>query len=168
MASSSTPPSRSAGAPAARQARLVALIVGGLFLLLIVAFVAMVFTVRDEARLNAVGPIPPAPGAERGGLVFHGTANIWEVRGRMTLDAERQVSFSFDLIGPTAQPAPATLAFDLSLDMPDHDRAPIPLQHTLAGPGSYVAKAALPEPGRWRLRLQLPEITGLFEFEVDR
>lgn len=161
-------PSTPSSPPAARQARLIALVLGGLFLLLILGFIAMVFTVRDEARLNAVGPIAAAPGAERGGLVFHGTANIWEVRGRMTLDEQRQVRFSFDLIGPTAQPAPPALEVALSLDMPDRDRAPIPLPHTLTGPGGYAASALLPEPGRWRLRLQLPEITGLFEFEVDR
>ena len=48
--------------------------------------------------------------AERGGVVCHGTANIWEVRGRLTQDAERQANFAIDLVGPTGQPAPADLA----------------------------------------------------------
>ena len=43
-------------------------------------------------------------------MVFHGTANIWEVRGRLTQDAARQANFAIDLIGPTGQPAPADLA----------------------------------------------------------
>jgi len=152
---------------ATRQARLIASVLGGVFLILILGFVSMVFFIQDEARLNAIGPIAAMPGAERGGLVFHGTANIWEVRGRMTLNDERQVRFAFDLVGPTAQPAPPSLEFNLALDMPGHDMVAIPLNRTRTGAGSYVATAMLPEPGRWRLRMEFAEITGVFEFEVD-
>ena len=104
---------------AARGARVLVGIIGGGFLLLIAAFVGMIFFVHHEARLNAVGPIAAAPGAERGGVVFHGTANIWEVRGRLTQDAARQANFAIDLIGPTGQPAPADLALRLALEHAD-------------------------------------------------
>lgn len=150
-----------------RRARWVAVVFGGLFLLLIIGFVAMVFFIQSEARLNAIGPIAPAPGAERGGLVFTGTANVWEVRGRMTQGAGRQVQFSFDLIGPNGQPAPRSLELGLSLDMPGQDMPAVPLAHTLTGIGSYAASATLPQSGRWRLRMAFPEITGVFEFEVE-
>lgn len=163
-----TPRPSTAPATEARQARLLAIVVGGVFLALVIGFVSMVFFVRDETRLNAVGPIAAAPGAEQGGMVFHGTVNVWEVRGRMTVDAEREARFALDLRGPTSQPAPPTLQFDLSLDQPGTERPPIPLRHASAGPGSWVASAPLPEPGRWRLRLALPEISGVFEFEVER
>ncbi len=153
--------------PAATQARLIASIVGGLFLLLIVGFVAMVFFVQDEVRLNAVGPIAPAPGAERGGLVFQGTANIWEVRGRMTIDSGHNVRFAFDLVGPTGQPAPPSLDLKLSVDMPDRDMPARPLPLTRTGIGSYVAIASALPPGRWRLRMDFPEIDGVFLFDVD-
>lgn len=153
--------------PAATQVRVIAATVGGLFLVLILGFVAMVFFVQDEARLNAVGPIAPAPGAERGGLVFRGTANIWEVRGRMTADAQRNVRFVFDLVGPTGQPAPASLELRLSVDMPEHDMAARALPLTRTGVGSYVATAGALQPGRWRLRMDFPEIDGIFLFDVD-
>jgi hypothetical protein len=155
-----------AAATATKQARLIVSIIGGLFLLLIVGFVSMVFFVQHEARLNPVGPIAAAPGAEKGGLVFQGTANIWEVRGRMTQGQDRQVHFSFDLIGPTGQPAPPSLDLALALDMPDQAQAPIALTHRLTGPGSYAASTTLPTPGRWRLRITFPEITGIFEFDA--
>lgn len=160
-----------AGGPAdkeaARGVRRVAIAVGTLFLLLVSGFLAMVFFVHEEARLSAVGPIAPGPGAERGGLVFRGTANIWEVRGRMTLDAQRQVRFGLELIGPTGQPAPASLDFRIELDMPDHDMTPLRPGVVRTGPGAYAASTALPHPGQWRLRIELPEITGVFLFDVD-
>jgi hypothetical protein len=150
-----------------RGVRVVAVVVGMGFLLLVLAFVMMVFFVHDEARLNAVGPIAPSPGAERGGLVFTGTANVWEVRGRMTLNDERQVRFDVDLVGPTAQPAPDTLDVRFALDMPEHDMEALRPQLRRAGPGGYVATAALPHPGQWRLQIELPEITGVFLFDVE-
>ncbi|MGL1834683.1 FixH family protein [Rhodocyclaceae bacterium SMB388] len=153
--------------PAATQARVIAAVVGSLFLVLILGFVAMVFFVQDEVRLNPVGPIAPAPGAERGGLVFRGTANIWDVRGRMTVDAQRNVRFDFDLVGPTGQPAPASLELRLSLDMPEHDMAARALALTRTGVGSYVATASALQPGRWRLRMDFPEIDGVFLFDID-
>lgn len=154
-------------APAVRQARTIAVVFGALFLLLILGFASMVFFVQNEARLNAIGPIAATPGAERGGLVFHGTANIWEVRGRMTLDARRQVRFEFDLVSPTGQAAPAGLDLRLMLDMPDRDNSTIAVAASHSLQGSRVATAILPEAGRWRLRMVFPEITGVFEFDVD-
>lgn len=151
----------------ARGVRIVAIAMASVFFLLIGAFTLMVFFVHDEARLNAVGPIAPGPGQERGGLVFTGTANIWEVRGRMTLDARRHVRFDFDLIGPTSIPAPDTLEVGVAVDMPAHDIPPMPLPLVRTGPGSYAAGAPLPEPGQWRLLITLPEITGVFIFDVD-
>lgn len=153
---------------AVSQVRIVALLVAGAFFVLVGAFVAMVFFVQDEARLNAVGPIAAGPGAERGGLIFHGTANIWEVRGRMVIDANRRVRFGFDLVGPTGQPAPRSLDFYLELDKVERDDVPpMRLTHQVTGPGSYVASADLPSEGRWRLRMVFEEITGVFEFESD-
>ena len=167
-ASKASASTRPATREAVTQVRLVALLVAAAFFLLVGAFVTMVFFVQDEARLNAVGPIAAGPGAERGGLVFHGTANIWEVRGRMVIDAERRVRFGFDLIGPTGQPAPTSLEFRLELDKVAHDdRPPMPLVHRLTGPGSYIASAELPSAGRWQLRMVFPEITGVFDFDAD-
>lgn len=157
----------SANTEAARGVRLVAIAIGTFFLLLTAGFVAMVFFVQDEARLNAVGPIAPGPGAERGGMVFRGTANIWDVRGRMTLDAERQVRFDLDLVGPTSQPAPSSLEFRLVLDMPEQTLAPLYPRIIRTGPGSYAASAPLPHAGQWRLRIELPEIAGVFLFMVE-
>lgn len=151
----------------ARGVRVVAISLAAGFFLLIGAFVLMVFFVQDEARLNAVGPIAPAPGQERGGLVFAGTANIWEIRGRMTLDDTRQVRFDFDLTGPTGIPAPDTLEIAATLDMPEHDMAPIRVPIARGGSGAFATGAALPQPGKWRLRIELPEITGVFVFDVD-
>lgn len=162
-AATDAPPSEAA----TRQARLIAGVIGGVFLIMVIGFVSMVFFIQEEARLNAIGPIAASPGAEHGGLVFRGTANIWDVRGRMTLNNDRQVRFAFDLVGPTAHPAPPNLPFNLALDMPDSDMLPLPLSRARTGPGSYVATAMLPEPGRWRLRIEFEEITGVFEFDVD-
>ena len=164
----SAPPSGHATAAAgARGARLLVGLIGGVFLLLIAAFVGMIFLVHDEVRLNAVGPIAAAPGAERGGVVFHGTANIWEVRGRMTQDGARQVRFAIDLVGPTAQPAPAGLQLNLSLERADGSGTPIPLGHRLLRPGSLVATSAPLEAGQWRLRIALPEIEAVQAFRVE-
>ena len=163
-----TPQKDPASSGAVSQVRWVALLVAGAFFLLIGAFVTMVFFVQDEARLNAVGPIAASPGAERGGLIFHGTANVWEVRGRMVIDAERRVRFGFDLVGPTAQPAPQSLEFYLELDKVERDDVPpMRLAHQLTGPGSYIASAELPSEGRWRLRMVFEQITGVFEFESE-
>ena len=167
MTASTKPDRQSAAAAEARGARLLVGIIGGGFLLLIAAFVGMIFFVHDEARLNAVGPIAAAPGAERGGVVFHGTANIWEVRGRLTQDAARQANFAIDLVGPTGQPAPADLALRLSLEPADGAGSAVALEHRLVRPGSLVATSAALEPGQWRLRIALPEIEAVQEFSVE-
>ena len=167
MTASTKPDRQSAAAAEARGARLLVGIIGGGFLLLIAAFVGMIFFVHDEARLNAVGPIAAAPGAERGGVVFHGTANIWEVRGRLTQDAARQANVAIDLVGPTGQPAPADLALRLSLEPADGAGSAQALAHRLVGPGSVVASSAPLETGRWRLRIALPEIEAVQEFRVE-
>jgi len=162
-------PNRQGSSDADSQARLVALLVAGAFFLIVGTFVAMVFFAHDEARLNAVGPIAAAPGAERGGMVFRGTANIWEVHGRMVIDAERRVRFWVDLVAPNGQPAPRSLDFHLELDKLGRSDVPkIRLAHQLTAPGSYVASAALPSEGLWRLRIVFEEISGVFEFESAR
>jgi hypothetical protein len=61
MTASTKPDRQSAAAAEARGARLLVGIIGGGFLLLIAAFVGMIFFVHDEARLNAVGRSPPHP-----------------------------------------------------------------------------------------------------------
>jgi len=152
---------------ATRKVRLVALIMAGTFFILIGAFVAMVFFVHDEARLNADGPIAAAPGAERGGLHFRGTANIWEVRGRMVIDAQGMAHFAFDLISPTGQPAPTSLDFHVELERGDRSQPPARIPLRLTGVGSYMTSAQLSSPGPWRLRIVFPEITGVFEFTAD-
>lgn len=152
---------------ATSKVRFVALAVAAAFFLLIGGFVAMVFFVQDEARLNAVGPIAAGPGAERGGLVFRGTANIWEVRGRMIVDAQGQATFAFDLVGPTGQPAPTSLEFHVELEKVSGGQPTVRLPHRLTGIGSYTTSALLSSPGPWRLRLVFPEITGVFEFTAD-
>lgn len=167
MTNAPRPGSRTAAPPGARGARWLVGLVGGAFLLLIAAFVGMIFLAQDEIRLNAVGPIAAAPGAERGGVVFHGTANIWEVRGRLTQDAARQANFAIDLVGPTGQPAPADLALRLSLEPADGAGSAQALAHRLVGPGSVVASSAPLETGRWRLRIALPEIEAVQEFSVE-
>lgn len=167
MTPSSKPDRQASAASEARGARVLVGIIGGLFLLLIAAFVGMIFFVHDEARLNAIGPITAAPGAERGGVIFHGTANIWEVRGRMTQDAARQANIAIDLIGPTGQPAPADLAVRLGLEHADGTGTAQDLDHRLVGPGSLVASSAPLETGRWRLRITLPEIEAVQEFRVE-
>lgn len=163
----SASPKNQATNGAVSQVRWVALLIAGAFFLLIGAFVTMVFFVQEEARLNAVGPIAAGPGAERGGLVFHGTASVWEVRGRMVVDANRRAHFAFDLISPTAQPAPQSLEFHLELEkVGDYGASSrLRLPHRLTGPGSYVASADLPSEGRWRLRMEFEQITGVFEFD---
>ncbi|WEN40794.1 hypothetical protein CKCBHOJB_00327 [Thauera sp. GDN1] len=163
--SGTTSPERPAAG--ARGARLLVAIIGGGFLLLIAAFVGMIFFVHDEARLNAVGPIAAAPGAERGGVIFHGTANIWEVRGRLSQDGARQASVAIDFVGPTGQPAPADLAVRLGLERADDGSAAQALEHRLLRPGSLVATSAPLAPGRWRLRITLPEIEAVQEFRVE-
>ena len=167
MTNAPRPGSRTAAPPGAPGARWLVGLVGGAFLLLIAAFVSMVFLAQDEVRLNAVGPIAAAPGAERGGVVFHGTANIWEVRGRLTQDAARQANFAIDLVGPTGQPAPADLALRLSLEPADGAGSAQALAHRLVGPGSLVASSTPLETGRWRLRITLPEIEAVQEFRVE-
>lgn len=163
----SSPSRQRAAASEARGARLLVGLIGGAFLLLIAAFVGMIFLAQDEVRLGAVGPVAAAPDAERGGVVFHGTANIWEVRGRLTQDSARRASLAIDLVGPTAQPAPPGLQVRLSLERTDGTGAPIALGHRLVRPGSLVATSAPLEAGQWRLRIALPEIEAVQEFSVE-
>ena len=167
MTNAPRPGSRTAAPPGAPGARWLVGLVGGAFLLLIAAFVSMVFLAQDEVRLNAVGPIAAAPGAERGGVVFHGTANIWEVRGRLTQDSAHQALLAIDLVGPTSQPAPAGLPLRLELERVDGTGAAVALEHRLVRPGSLVATSAALEPGQWRLRIALPEIEAVQEFSVE-
>lgn len=167
MTNAPRPGSRTAALPGAPGARWLVGLVGGAFLLLMAAFVSMVFLAQDEVRLNAVGPIAAAPGAERGGVVFHGTANIWEVRGRLTQDSARQALLAIDLVGPTSQPAPAGLPLRLELERVDGTGAAVALEHRLVRPGSLVATSAALEPGQWRLRIALPEIEAVQEFSVE-
>ena len=146
--------------------RTAAIVIAGLFLLLILAFMVMPFLKHDEARLNAIGPVPAGPGYERGGVVFSGTAGTWEVRGRMAVDAQRRVHFAFDLVSPNGQPAPAMLQPKLALDMPERPGEPLRPAVSHEGPGSYAAMMPLPADGQWRLRIELPDIAAVFLFNV--
>lgn len=156
-----------AQARAARGPRLAAALIGGAFLLLLAAFMLFPLLAQDEVRLNPVGPIAAGPGQERGGLVFTGTVNIWEVRGRMTQDAQRQARFELHLMGPNGQPAPASLPLQLLLERLGETTPPLQPALSRTGPGTYAAVAALPAAGAWRLRLALPEISGIFVFDAE-
>lgn len=157
----------SAGDPAAaaRRARLTAVTIGAAVLLLVGAFVLMVVFVQDEVPLNAAGPVAPAEGFDRGGLVFVGTVNVWEVRGRMLEDSSGQVAFVFDLVGPSGQPAPDTLDMQLYLAAPGSEPPGQPLRWATLGGGRYTAGAQLPAAGRWEFRIAFPGIAGVFAFE---
>lgn len=152
---------------ATRQTRLLILVLGVFSLALVGGLISMVFLVSDEVRVNAVGPIAPTVGAERGGLVFKGTIGVWEINGRQIANAARQVHFLIDLIDPVGQPAPPTLEIGLLLDPPESGLPSVPLTPVRVGPGRYTASAELPANGRWLLRIQLSSLTGLFHFQVD-
>jgi hypothetical protein len=153
-----------AAAAAARRARLTALTVGLAVLLLVGAFVLMVIFVQDEVPLNAAGPVSPTEGYDRGGLVFIGTINVWEVRGRMLEDSSGQVAFVFDLTGPSGQPAPDMLDMQLYLAAPGAEPPGQPLRWAALGSGRYTAGAQLPVAGRWEFRIAFPGIAGVFAF----
>ena len=163
---SAGPTGRASSASGTRAVRYAALAIAVPFLLLVLAFVVMPFLDHSEARLDAVGPIAPAPGIERGGLVFAGTAGVWEVKGRVAVDAGRRVHLAFDLAAPNGQPAPATLVPGLLLDLADREIEPLRLEVSRTGPGAYASGAPVPFGGRWRLRIEFPDITGVFVFDV--
>ena len=160
---------RSPSSPAsgARTTRWLVAIAGGLFLLLVAGFIAMVVFVKDEVKLNAIGPVGRGPGAERGGLVFQGTLNVWEIHGRMAIDAGNRAHFELDMRGPSGQPAPPDLDFSLALAPADGSRPAIPVPHKSDGFGSYAADAQLPAAGPWQLRVAFPGVTGVFGFMAD-
>ncbi len=151
-----------------RIARMLALGVGAGFLLLIGAFLAVPFLTPDQTRLNAVAPITPAPGLERGGHAFAGTVGSWDVTGEVTIDAGRQARIAIDVTRPGGEPVPATLPVRFALDMPEHAMAVLRPTVARAGAGFYVAQFRLPMAGRWRLHLEFPEESGLFDFEVPQ
>lgn len=153
-------------AQSARSARLVALLVGLPIFALLLAFMVMPFLARDETRLNAVGPIPASPGLERGGVRFAGTVHLWEIDGRIGTDDQQRLRLAFDLRGPDGQPSPPGLEVGLTLDMPEREMVPLRLSTTRTGPGAYSASGSIPEEGRWRLRMEFPEVTGVLLFEA--
>lgn len=160
-----TSPSRPGSSGDARATRIVAITLATAFLLLILAFMLMPLIAQSDIRLNAVGPVARTAGAERGGLVFHGTANIWEIRGRMTQNAADGVMFGFNLIGPTGQPPPPELPLTLSLERADGAQPGVPLAITQLGLGAYQATGTLSESGQWRLRMVFSEVVAVFDFD---
>lgn len=148
-------------------ARIIAGILGLIFLLLILAFVTMALVQRDEVRINAIGPFGPAPGAERGGVRFAGAIHVWEVNGHVAIDAARNATVSAHLRGPNGQPPGAGLDLTAAFERPDSDAGAIPARLRRSGPGVYTGAAALPADGQWRLRLKVPEVTGVMVFTVD-
>lgn len=147
--------------------RIVALVLGLVFLALIAAFVAMALVTRDEVRLNAVGPLGPAPGLERGGVRFTGTIHVWEVIGGIGRDQARTARIDLNLRGPTAQPPEASLALTASLVRPDESATPLQVPLQRSGPGLYIGEAPLIADGAWQLRLSIPEVTGVLNFTLD-
>lgn len=158
-------PTRPGSTGDVRATRIIAIALATAFLLLIAAFMLMAFTAQSDIRLNAVGPVGRTAGAERGGLVFHGTANIWEVRGQMTQDAADGITFAFNLIGPTGQPPPPELALTLSLERLDGAQAGLPLLLRQTGLGAYEARGTLSTAGQWRLKMVFPEVVAFFDFD---
>ena len=148
-------------------ARIVAILLGLIFFALIAAFVTMALIQRDEVRINAIGPFGPAPGAERGGVRFAGAIHVWEVNGHVAIDAARNATATVHLRGPNGQPPGAGLDFTAAFDRPDTNAAAIPARLRRSGPGVYSGAAALPADGPWRLRLAVPEVTGVLAFTVD-
>lgn len=161
----SPPPPHPGARGDARATRIVAIALAAAFLLLICAFILMAFISQGDIRLNAVGPVSRSTGAERGGLVFHGTANIWEIRGQMTQDAADGVTFAFNLIGPTGQPPPPELPLTLSLEQVDGVQPSQPLALSQTGLGAYHASGKLSAPGQWRLKMVFPEVLAFFDFD---
>ena len=150
-----------------RQIRIFALVIGVLSLALVGGLISMIFFVADEVTVRAVGPVPPGPGAERGGLVFKGTVGLWEINGRQTADAARRVRFDMELTGPSGQPPPPTLEMRWVLDLPDSGLPEISVTYSQVGPGRYTGTAQLPADGQWNLRIQTSVVTGRFRFYVD-
>ena len=151
----------------ARQIRIFVLVIGVLSLTLVGGLISMVFFVSDEVTVRAVGPVPPGPGAERGGLVFKGTVGLWEINGRQMADASRRVRFDMELGGPSGQPPPPDLEMRWVLDLPDSGLPKISVTPSQVGPGRYTGTAQLPADGQWLLRIQTPVVTGRFKFFVD-
>ena len=150
-----------------RQTRMIVLVIGVLSLALVGGLISMIFFVADEVTVPAVGPVPPGPGAERGGLVFKGTVGLWEINGKQTADASRRVRFAMELTGPSGQPPPPTLEMRWVLDLPDSGLPEIPVAPSRVGAGRYTGIAQLPVDGQWRLRIQTSIVTGRFMFYVD-
>jgi hypothetical protein len=160
-------PNRPGSAANAGSTRWIALGLGLAIILLVALFLAIPYLATDETRLNVTAPIAPAPGLERGGWHLAGTVHVWQVSGRLTIDAQRRVQASFDLIGPGGWPPPEGFAPRMVLDMPEHGMEVLRPRLVRVGPGSYVADASLPMDGRWRLSLELPEVTGVFAFDTS-
>jgi hypothetical protein len=135
-------------------------------LLLVAALVAIPYLATDETRLTATAPIAPAPGMEFGGWHLTGTVHVWQVSGRLTIDAQRRVQTSLEFIGPGGWPPQEGFAPRMALYMPEHAMDALRPRLIRVGPGSYVADASLPMDGRWHLRLELPEVSGVFAFDV--
>lgn len=152
---------------ATRSTRLIALLIGLSFLALIAAFVVIAFNASDEVPLNAVGPVARSAGAEKGGVVFRGTANIWEVRGQLTQDADGRATVSLQLIGPTGQPPARSLALSASLQRPDQHDTAQPLALSPQGPGQFAGQSAPLAAGPWQLRLHFPEVVARFSFTAE-
>lgn len=149
-------------------ARMLALGVGAGFLLLVGAFLIVPFLTPDQTRLTAVAPITPAPGLEWGGHAFAGTVGSWDVTGRVTIDARRQARIAIDVTRAGGEPAPVARPLQFALEMPEHAMEVLRPTVARAGAGSYLAQSPLPMAGRWRLHLEFPEGTGLFDFDVPQ
>jgi hypothetical protein len=151
----------------ARQIRMFVLVIGVLSLAVVGGLISMVFFVSDEVTVHAVGPVPPGPGAERGGLVFKGTVGLWAINGRQTADASRRVHLDMELTGPSGQPPPPTLEMRWVIDLPDSGLPEIPVTPSRVGTGRYTGTAQLSADGQWRLRIHTPVVTGRLKFYVD-
>lgn len=127
-----------------------------LFLGLAGGLLAIPYLVQDRSPIAS----PAAP------LTFAGGIEGIGIDGRLDLAPDGSFTLAVRLAGrhdaAGALPSP-----DLVLDMPEHAMAPLVPALERQGDGSYEASGRLPMPGRWELRLELPEGSTAFAFRFD-
>ena len=119
-------------------------------------FVAMVLIgPREKPRTVQVGggSTFSAP-AEH---VFSGDLGRWRLQGELAISATGAYRLSFGLSDDPGNPAPASTAPSVQVDMVDHQMEPMIPQIESLAPGAYQAAGTLGVEGRWRFRISLEE-----------
>ena len=161
------PASQTQSQNSSRQARFIALALGIPIFLLLIALMAMPFLAQEETPLQAVGPVPAEAGSEQGGVRFNGTIHVWDVVGRVALDAQRTAHVSFDLRGPDSHPPSGILDIPIEFQMPEHNMDTIRAQAEPVGVGAYATELDLPMPGTWLMRMEINDEIGVLRLQVD-